>query len=59
MWVTLSEDGRTAYVSNQGGDSVDVVDVTTKKITRTIALEPYKDAPIGSNPTGLASIPSS
>ena len=28
VWVTLSKDGRTAYVSNQGGDSVDVVDVS-------------------------------
>ncbi len=98
VWVTLSKDGRTAYVSNQGGDTVDVVDVSaaapvvtgkvtvglhpnksvingdgtmlyvangdddsisevdllTKKVTRTIALKPYKDAPVGSNPTGLA-----
>jgi YVTN family beta-propeller protein len=28
VWVTLSTDGRTAYVSNQGGDSVDVIDVS-------------------------------
>ena len=89
--MTLSKDGRTAYVSNQGGDSVDIVDVgdaapvvtgqitvglhpnksvitgdgtmlyvangdedsvsevdlKTQKVTRTIALKPYKDAPVG------------
>ncbi len=28
VWVTLSKGGQTAYVSNQGGDSVDVVDVS-------------------------------
>ncbi len=35
VWVTLAEDGRTAFVSNQGGDTVDVVDVsgTTPKVT--------------------------
>ncbi|MER6121318.1 beta-propeller fold lactonase family protein [Streptomyces sp. NPDC001795] len=27
VWVTLSKDGRTAYVSNQGANTVDVVDV--------------------------------
>ncbi|PZH16341.1 phosphoesterase [Streptomyces sp. NTH33] len=28
VWVTLSKDGHTAYVSNQGADTVDIVDVT-------------------------------
>ncbi|MEU8027357.1 bifunctional YncE family protein/alkaline phosphatase family protein [Streptomyces sp. NPDC049099] len=27
VWVTLSKDGRTAYVSNQGADTLDIVDV--------------------------------
>jgi len=98
VWVTLSKDGQTAYVSNQGGDTVDVVDVSAPApvvtgqftvglhpnksvlspdgktlyvangdadsvsqvdlaaatVTRTLSLRPYKDAPVGSNPTGLA-----
>jgi len=98
MWVTLSKDGRTAYVSTQGGSTVDIVDVSkttpaitgqvavglhpnksvlsadgttlyvangdsdsvsevrlaSAKATRTLSLQPYTKAPVGSNPTGLA-----
>ncbi|MFE7213966.1 beta-propeller fold lactonase family protein [Streptomyces sp. NPDC057611] len=28
VWVTLSKDGRTAYVSNQGSENVNVIDVS-------------------------------
>ncbi|MFF4352762.1 alkaline phosphatase family protein [Streptomyces sp. NPDC001530] len=46
VWVTLSKDGRTAYVSNQGADTVDIVDVagsaprTTGRIK--VGLHPNK-----------------
>ncbi len=46
VWVTLSQDGRTAYVSNQGGDSVDVVDVSASAPVVTgqikVGLHPNK-----------------
>ena len=98
MWVTLSRDGKKAYVSAQGGTGVDVleltetsptvighietglhpnksvlspdgahlyvangdadtvsdVDTATGTVARQLSLAPSADAPIGSNPTGLA-----
>jgi YVTN family beta-propeller protein len=46
VWVTLSQDGRTAYVSDQGADTLDVIDITgaapvvTGQIT--VGLHPNK-----------------
>ncbi|MEU6554902.1 bifunctional YncE family protein/alkaline phosphatase family protein [Streptomyces sp. NPDC046915] len=46
VWVTLGKDGRTAYVSNQGADTVDVFDVAGPSPRRTgrikVGLHPNK-----------------
>ncbi|MGW3208246.1 alkaline phosphatase family protein [Streptomyces sp. NPDC001135] len=46
VWVTLSKDGRTAYVSDQGADTVDVVEVAGPAPRRTgrikVGLHPNK-----------------
>lgn len=39
VWVTLDNDGTTAYVSNQGDDTVDVVDVSGAEPTVTEQIE--------------------
>ncbi|TFB49008.1 phosphoesterase [Cryobacterium tagatosivorans] len=49
----LSRDGKTLYVANGDADSVSVVDLEAGT-SSPIGLAPYKNAPIGSNPTGLA-----
>jgi YVTN family beta-propeller protein len=97
--VVLSEDGRTAWVTNWGGDSVSVVDVPGARVrttvtvgthpsaitrnpkrpevyvadsdsdtvsvidtargrrVRTVPMAPYRGAPVGSSPNGLAVAP--
>ena len=37
-WVCFSQDGRSCYISERVGDSVAVVDTTTKKVTARIAV---------------------
>jgi YVTN family beta-propeller protein len=50
----LSENGKSAYVSNWGEQSVSVVDTTSNQVLRTISLAPYPDAQQGSSPNALA-----
>jgi len=44
--VAAASDSKTAYVSDSAASSVDVVDITTNSMTRSI--------PVGSNPQGVA-----
>ena len=37
-WVTLTPDGKTAYVANAGSNSVSVVDTTTRKVVTEIPV---------------------
>ncbi|MEU9214136.1 bifunctional YncE family protein/alkaline phosphatase family protein, partial [Streptomyces sp. NPDC048415] len=46
--------GGTLYVANGDSDEVSVIDNGTRKVTRTIGLAPYAQAPVGSNPDALA-----
>ena len=43
--LTFSGDGKTAYVTNQLADSVSVIEVAEKKVTKTIT--------VGSKPNGV------
>jgi len=49
----VSRDGTTLYVANGDADSVSVVDLA-RGTSQAVGLAPYQDAPVGSNPTGLA-----
>jgi len=51
--AVLSKDAHTLYVANGDADSVSVLDLAAGT-SSAISLAPSKDAPIGSNPTGLA-----
>ena len=52
--IIASTDGSTLYVANGDSDEVSVIDTASDKVTRTINLAPYPDAPVGSNPDALA-----
>jgi YVTN family beta-propeller protein len=52
--IIASADGSTLYVANGDSDEVSVIDTASDKVTRTINLAPYPDAPVGSNPDALA-----
>jgi YVTN family beta-propeller protein len=52
--IIASADGSTLYVANGDSDEVSVIDAASDKVTRTISLAPYPDAPVGSNPDALA-----
>jgi YVTN family beta-propeller protein len=45
------------YVANTDSDTVSVVDLKRKAVTRTIDLAPYRGAPVGSNPNAFALSP--
>jgi YVTN family beta-propeller protein len=51
--LKLSADGRTLYVANANSDTVNVIDVTTHKVTETILVRPDPTLPFGSAPNGL------
>ena len=44
--VVVSQDGKTAYVTNSIDNTVSVLDVATQKLTRTI--------PVGKGPNGIS-----
>jgi len=48
-WVTLTPDGKTAYVANPVTNDVSVVDVATRQVTKKI--------PVGDGPWGVAFVP--
>ncbi|MFJ3304358.1 beta-propeller fold lactonase family protein [Streptomyces sp. NPDC086549] len=53
--AVITDEGRhRLYVADGDSDQVSVVDVATRKVTRTIGLAPYRHAPVGSNPDALA-----
>jgi YVTN family beta-propeller protein len=37
-WIGLSSDGLSAYVTNEGDNTLAVVDVNAKTVTQTIAV---------------------
>jgi len=37
-WITLSSDGTSAYVTNEGDNNVVIVDLDQRQVTRTIAI---------------------
>ncbi|MFI1166079.1 beta-propeller fold lactonase family protein [Streptomyces sp. NPDC020801] len=45
---------RTLYVADGDSDQVSVIDASSRKVTRTLGLAPYRNAPVGSNPDALA-----
>ncbi len=47
----------TLFVANTDGDSVSVVDTARNTVVKTIAIQPFPDAPFGSSPTALALLP--
>ena len=48
---------RELYVADTDSDQVSVVNLASRKLSRTIDLAPYKKAPVGSNPNALALSP--
>lgn len=53
--AVITDEGQDRlYVANGDSDQVSVVDVATRKVTGTIGLAPYRNAPVGSNPDALA-----
>src|SRR5947207_2679317 len=45
------------YVSASDSDSIAVLDTRTNRVVRTFDVSPYRGAPVGSNPIGLALSP--
>ncbi len=52
--LLLSPDAKKLYVTNTNSDTVSVIDTATAKVTDTVKLAPYPDAPMGSMPNALA-----
>src|SRR5215831_11733186 len=52
--LALSSNGGHLYVANANSDTVSVIDTSTDKVTRTIAVSPVRKAPLGSSPNALA-----
>ncbi|WP_369046597.1 bifunctional YncE family protein/alkaline phosphatase family protein [Sinomonas sp. P10A9] len=51
--AALTADGATLFVANADDDTVSAID-TASGTARSISLAPSNDAPVGTNPTGLA-----
>lgn len=52
--LLLSPDAKRLFVTNTNSDTVSVIDTATDKVTDTVNLAPYPDAPMGSMPNALA-----
>jgi YVTN family beta-propeller protein len=52
--VVFAPDGKTAYVANADDDTVSVVNVERRRITRTLSVRPPEDPGFGQIPTDVA-----
>ncbi|TNC23543.1 bifunctional YncE family protein/alkaline phosphatase family protein [Amycolatopsis alkalitolerans] len=52
-----SADGKRLYVADGDSDQVSVLDTVANRVSQTISLAPYQNAPVGANPDGLALSP--
>jgi YVTN family beta-propeller protein len=50
----LSHDGKTLFVANSDEDTVTMVNVATRRVVKSLSLEPAQDAGLGQMPTDLA-----
>lgn len=48
--------GERLYVANTNSDSVSIVDTRSRRVVNTFSVRPFKRAPLGSMPTGLATL---
>ena len=55
--MVLSPDGKLLYVTDESGDGISVIDVSTFKVIHTISTKPDPTLPYGSLTTGLAFSP--
>jgi YVTN family beta-propeller protein len=47
-------DGERLFVANTNSDSVSIIDLETEEVVKTVAVQPFVGAPLGSLPNGLA-----
>jgi YVTN family beta-propeller protein len=52
--TALALDGRQLFVANTNSDSVSVIDIAQERVVRTIAVDPFPGALLGSSPNALA-----
>jgi YVTN family beta-propeller protein len=52
--MVLSHDGKTLFVANANSDTVSEIDLTSRKVVRSIGVRPDASLPFGSAPNALA-----
>jgi YVTN family beta-propeller protein len=54
--TALALHGNRLYIANTNSDTVSIADTTTNVVVKTFSVRPFKGAPLGSMPNGLATL---